>query len=103
MSEQVFPDILGNLIVLTASVQETTLAKHPEAAEFVELIPRVLLDPDEIRRSSRDDRVVLYYRFESAILNGKWIVAVVKRVDRHFISTFYATSRVKSGDVLWKR
>jgi uncharacterized protein YuzE len=28
----------------------------------------------------RDERSVLYHRFEAAILNGKWFVVVVKRI-----------------------
>ncbi len=37
------------------------------------------------------------------VLNGKWLVVVVKRIDRHFISTFYATDQIKSGEILWKK
>jgi len=46
---------------------------------------------------------MLYYQFRAQVLNGKWVVVVVKQVDRYFISTIYATDRVKSGDVIWTK
>jgi hypothetical protein len=50
----------------------------------------------------RDERSILYYRFDDTVLGGKWVVVVVKRVDRHFISTLYPTDQIKSGDLIWK-
>jgi hypothetical protein len=58
---------------------------------------------DKVRKSIHDERSVLYYLFKENVLNGKWLVAVVKRIDRNFISTLYATDRIKSGDVIWKK
>lgn len=103
MSEQVFTDFFGDEIVLAESVRQMILLKHPEAVDFIDHLDHVLADPDEIRRSVRDERVVLDYRFETDVLKGKWVVVVVKRIDRNFISTVYATDQVKSGEVLWKR
>lgn len=45
----------------------------------------------------------MVYRFEAEILNGKWVVVVVKQIDRNYVSTIYVTDRIKSGEVLWKR
>lgn len=87
MAEQVYRDVLGEEIVLVESVRQMILLKHPEAADFIDRLDHILADPDEIRRSVRDERVA----------------AVVKRIDRNFISTLYATDQVKSGEVLWKR
>jgi hypothetical protein len=103
VSERTYRDVFGNAIALADSVREVILLKHPEAADFVDRIDKVLLEPDEVHRSVRDERSILYYRFEHDLLNGKWIVIVVKRVDRHFISTIYVTDQIKSGDVLWKK
>lgn len=103
MDEQIYIDVLDEEIVLTQQVRTTILNKHPEVADFIDQIEVVLRDPDEIRRSIRDDRVVLYYRYETEILNGKWIVVVVKRVDRNFVSTIYATDKLKSGEVIWTK
>lgn len=103
MSEKTYIDVFGEKIVLADSVRAMILQKHPEAADFIERIDKVLVEPDEVRRSVRDERSVLYYRFKAGILNGKWVVVVVKRVDRQFIATLYATDQIKSGDAIWKK
>lgn len=101
--EQVYLDVFGGQVVLTESVQAVILAKHPEVSEFIGLVGSVLQSPDEVRRSVSDARVVLYYRYAEEVLDGKWIVVVIKRADRNFVSTIYATDRIKAGDVLWKK
>lgn len=103
MDEHVYVDVLDEEIVLTQHVRATILTKHPEVTGFIDQIEVVFREPDEIRRSIRDDRVVLYYRYESEILNGKWVVVVVKRADRNFVSTIYATDRIKSGEIIWTK
>lgn len=103
LSERTYTDVFGNTVALTDTVRATILTKHPEAAAFIENVGDVLGDPDEVRRSVRDERAVLYYRFDADVLRGKWVVVVVKRVDRHFIATVYATDRIKSGGVLWRK
>lgn len=102
-TEQVYTDVFGNDVVLTDSVRAAILAKHPEVAAFIDHLGAVLRSPDEVRRSVSDTRVVLYYQFRDEVLGGKWVVVVVKRVERHFVSTVYATDRVKSGDVIWTK
>lgn len=102
-NEQVYTDIFGNDVVLTDSVRAAILAKHPEVAAFIDRLGAVLRSPDEVRQSVSDTRVVLYYQFRDEVLGGKWIAVVVKRVDRHFVSTVYATDKVKSGDVIWTK
>jgi hypothetical protein len=89
--------------VLADSVRQTILSKHPEAADFINRLGDVLAEPDEVRQSVRDERSVLYYRFEDDVLDGKWVVVVVKRIDRNFVSTLYATDQIKSGEVIWTK
>ena len=96
-------DVFGDGVMLTASVRATILEKHPEAVDFIDLLCDVLAYPDEVRQSLRDPRVVLYYQFSESVLAGKWIAVVVKRIDRNFVSTVYATDKIKSGELLWKR
>lgn len=103
MSEKTYTDVFGEEVVLTDSVRVMILQKHPEAADFIERIEKVLAEPDEVRQSTRDERSVLYYRYEADVLNGKWVVVVVKRVDRQFIATLYATDQIKSGVGIWKK
>ena len=103
MSESVYRDKWENEVVLADSVRESILLKHPEAVDFIGRIGDVLRDPDEVRSSVRAENSVLYYSYQSDVLDGKWVVVVVKRIDRHFISTLYATDHIKSGEVLWTR
>ncbi len=103
MGEHVYRDVFGDEIVLTDSVRATILQKHPEVNDFIDQIDQALAEPQEVRRSIRDERAVLYYRFEANVLSGKWVVVVVKRIDRHFISTIYATDQIKSGEVIWTK
>lgn len=103
MSEYIFTDVFGDEIVLTEDVRDAILTKHPEIVPFIGEMETVLKTPDEIRRSIHDERAVLYYCYREQVLKGKWLVVVVKRIDRNFVSTFYATSRIKSGNVLWTK
>ncbi len=103
MGEQIYSDVPGNTIVLADVVRESIVKKHPETAQFIEQIGTVLSEPDEIRVSLQDARHVLYYRFDENVFGGKWLVVVVKQIDNHFISTFFITDRVKSGDTLWTK
>lgn len=93
MSARVYRDVFNAEVAMADAVRETILAKHPESAEFIDLIDRVLAAPDQIRQSVRDERSVLYYRFEPEMLNGKWVVVVVKQIDRNYVSTVYAMDK----------
>ncbi|MBZ0302820.1 MAG: hypothetical protein K8J31_23955 [Anaerolineae bacterium] len=101
--EQIYADVFDEEIILTAQVRTVILTKHPEVADFSHEIEKALREPDEIRRSIRDERVVLYYRHVAEVLNGKWVVVVVKRLEQNFVSTIYATDQIKSGEVIWTK
>ncbi|MEW6578775.1 MAG: hypothetical protein AB1435_06220 [Chloroflexota bacterium] len=102
-NEQVYVDVFGNAVVLTSMVRTAILAKHPEVSGFIDQVGEVLRMPDEVRQSVSDNRIVLYYQFKDRVLGGKWVVVVVKRIEQHFISTIYATDKIKSGDVIWTK
>jgi len=101
--QYIYHDLWKNEIVLTDSVKDVILQKHPEVADFIDMLADILSHPDEVRRSTHDERSTLYYRFEPSVLGGKWVVAVVKRVERYYVSTLYATDKVKSGEVIWTK
>ncbi|MCI0711282.1 MAG: hypothetical protein L0154_14085 [Chloroflexi bacterium] len=67
MNESIYQDVFGNEIVLANSVRAIILQKHPETQDFIDLLPGVLAELDEIRRSVYDGRVVLYYRFVASV------------------------------------
>ncbi|HEC23041.1 MAG TPA: DUF4258 domain-containing protein [Chloroflexi bacterium] len=104
MNDQiVYVDVFDEEVVLDSTVRRIILAKHPEVADFIDRVGEVLRQPDEVRRSVKDERVALYYRYEDDVLGGKWVTVVVKSVDRKFISTIYATDRIKSGERIWPK
>jgi len=76
--------------------------KHPAMNERELDARRTLADPDEIRRSNSDADVFLFYTIERP---GRWICAVVKRVDEHdaFLITAYPTDAIKEGTRIWTK
>ncbi len=61
MTEYVYQDVFGDEIVLTSEIRDTILLlKHPEVVDFIDRLNLVLQQPDQIRRSVWDERVVLY-------------------------------------------
>jgi hypothetical protein len=74
--------------------------KHPVMFDKLEGVKKALQDPDEIRRSTKDPRVFLFYRGD----HPYWICAVTKGTDdTGFLVTAYLTDSIKVGDVLWKK
>lgn len=100
-SEQTWTDVFQSDVVLSNSVHDTILVKHPEVRDFMQHVGEALSEPDTVRRSIHDERVILYYRYYEEIFNGKYLVVVVKRIDRNFISTIYITDQIKAGDIIW--
>ncbi|MBI3538179.1 MAG: hypothetical protein HY070_11570 [Chloroflexi bacterium] len=98
-----FKDYLGEEIFLTAQVYQVILVKHLEVSRFFDRVGDTLMNPDEVRKSVTDSRVRLYYRYYPDVLDGKFVVVVVKRAEGIFISTIYATDRIKEGEILWKK
>jgi hypothetical protein len=96
-----FRDYRNEEIDLSDEVYRVILDKHPESKQFISRISQTLAVPDQVRKSVTDSRVRLYYRFYDDVLNGKFVTVVVKRADRSFISTIYATDKIKEGELLW--
>jgi hypothetical protein len=74
------------------------ITKHPDLADRIDQVKQTLVSPFEIRRSSRDAGVLLFYRQAE----GFWVVAVARRsgVDG-FLVTAYRTDARKEGDRIW--
>ncbi len=100
---QTFIDYRNEEIYLSDEVYRVILDKHPESKQFIKRVGEMLSAPDQVRKSTTDPRVRLYYRFYPDVLKGKLIAIVVKRVDRNFISTIYATDRIKEGEIIWQK
>lgn len=63
-------------------------------------VKEALSDPQEIRRSSKDPDVYLFYRGGEP----RWICAVAKSEGLNgFLVTAYPADKIKIGEVLWTR
>jgi hypothetical protein len=73
--------------------------KHPIMKGKEDTVRAVLQSPDEIRQSSTDKEVFLYYKqFD------KLYCVVVKHIELEgFLITSYLTDKVKEGVVVWTR
>ena len=76
--------------------------KHPVMTGREEDVRRTLSDPDQIRQSRSDPAVFLFYTGEKP---GRWLSAVVKRVDNDdgFLITAYPTDAIKEGELRWTK
>lgn len=92
---------LGKIIRTTRSHWELiTKLKHPEIECKEAEVKQCLSEPAEIRRSSEDQDVYLYYS-----PNTKYYICVVARHlnGDGFIITAYITDKIKEGEPVWKR
>ncbi|MFN5515011.1 MAG: hypothetical protein ACK5CA_09745 [Cyanobacteriota bacterium] len=80
---------------------EKLIIKHPDIADLELEIQQALANPDEIRRSSRDPKVLLFYL---VLKEKRWAVAVARRLNGDgFLITAYQTDAIKEGETLWHR
>jgi hypothetical protein len=83
------------------SYWQKLLVKHPDIEDLEEFVQQALASPDEIRRSSRDAGVLLFYRLRQ---EKRWVVAVVRRLNGDgFLITAYQTDAIKEGETIWRR
>jgi hypothetical protein len=77
------------------------IAKHPDIAELELEVIQALANPDEIRRSSRDPNVLLFYL---TLREKRWVVAVARRLNGDgFLITAYQTEAIKEGEKIWQK
>ncbi len=93
---------LGFRVRITRSYWDViTTIKHPIMRGREADIQQTLREPDQVRRSSKDPSVYLFYRLERA---GRWFCAVVKQLNGDgFLITAYVTDAIKEGEQLWSR
>jgi hypothetical protein len=101
-SQQLFEILtpLGFKVRTSSAYWQKIILKHPDLLERLELVKQALASPDEIRRSSRDDHVLLFY------LAGehRWVVAVARRADSEgYLITAYQTDAIKEGETIWHK
>lgn len=92
---------LGFTVRTSESYWQRLITRHPDIAELEALVQQALAAPDEIRRSSRDDAVLLFYLARS---EKRWVVAVARRLNGDgFLITAYQTDTIKEGESIWHR
>ncbi len=94
---------LGFAVRVTKKQWERIVSeKHPVMAGREGDVRGVLSNPEEIRQSKRDPMVFLFYVREKP---GRWLSAVVKRVDNDdgFLVTAYPTDAIKEGERRWTK
>lgn len=92
---------LGKIIRTTSSHWELiTKLKHPEIEGKESEVQKCLSEPIEIRRSSEDPDVYLYYSHYMTY----YICVVARHLNGDgFIITSYITDKIKEGESIWKR
>lgn len=96
-------DRFGNEIHLTDERWTYIRVQHPEISPYLEEIIETLRAPEVVKKSKRDGKVHLYFKFFDHILGGKFILVVVKMEARKFIITAYVTDYVKKGETIWEK
>jgi hypothetical protein len=90
---------LGFTVRTSEAYWQRLVIKHPDLEEVEELVQLALSTPDEVRRSSRDAEVLLFYRVRR---EERWVVAVARRLNEDgFLITAYQTDAVKEGEAVW--
>jgi hypothetical protein len=92
---------LGFSVRTTESYWQKLILKHPDIADLEALVQQALQTQDEIRQSSRDDGILLFYCLRKPQC---WVVAVARRLNGEgFLITAYQTYAIKEGVLLWPR
>ena len=75
--------------------------KHPVMAGRESSVKAALENPDEIRQSRTDPKVLLFYKTEGP---RRWVCAVTRQADDHaFLVTAYPTDAIKEGTRIWPK
>lgn len=72
---------------------------HPEMKNQLSKIKVTLADPDEVRKSDKNDSVHLYFKkFKDTPVTEKYLMAVVRaEAENPFLVTSFFTNTIRSG------
>ena len=75
--------------------------KHPSVAKFTNEVKQALREPDQVRRSKRDQQVHLYYKS----LGKLWVCVVTDHLNKKegYVITAYLTDRIKEGEPVYDK
>ena len=97
-----FEDYQARTIRLTDERLSHIIDNHDELIGMERALRETLAAPEQVRESTRDEQVRLYYRWYNGTKVGdKYMcVVVVAREDIAFVATAYLTDKVKEGKLL---
>jgi hypothetical protein len=95
-------------VELTDEREKHIAEQHPDLLpEYRDSIAEALVDPDQIRRSSRFNNARLFPRWFDNVRDGKHVVVVVVTdaapTERHWIVTAYIARKLAGGLIEWTR
>jgi hypothetical protein len=91
---------LGFTVRTSREYWNKLVAKHPDIAEKLDDVKRTLKQPSEIRQSSQDEFVFLFY----SPLERHWLTVVARRIEESgFLITCYRTDKIKEGTKIWPK
>ncbi|MDX2240619.1 MAG: hypothetical protein NW224_08050 [Leptolyngbyaceae cyanobacterium bins.302] len=99
---------LGGEVELTEEREQHITATHPDLLPaYMAQIRETLLDPDQVRQSSRLSTARLFTRWFDTVKEGKYIVVVVvtdaSAQNRYWIVTAYIARKLSGGTVEWQK
>lgn len=98
-----FSSKIRKIIELTPERLRHIIEYHPDVEVYLSKIEEVLENPDEIRKSRHDPKVLLFYKYFANIKRGKYLVVVAKVNKRNFILTYYLTDTIKTGQKVYEQ
>jgi hypothetical protein len=95
-------------VELTEERERHITERHPDLLpEHRAKIAETLVQPDQVRRSTRFGTARLFSRWYADVRLGKHVIVVVVSeldpADRHWVITAYMARRMAEGEVEWKR
>lgn len=80
--------------------QKITQDKHPAMSGKEDLVKQTLMDPNQVRRNSKDPKVYHYYRK----FGDHYIRVVVKDLnDEGFVITTFPVAKIGGGELVWQK
>ena len=95
-------------VELTGERERHIAENHPDLLpEYRDRIAKTLVDPDQVRISTRLKNARLFSHWFNNVRGGKYIVVVVISetgpAGRHWIISAYIARRLAGGEIEWKR
>ncbi|NEQ26478.1 MAG: hypothetical protein F6K28_47100 [Microcoleus sp. SIO2G3] len=90
---------LGFTVRTSESYWQRLIIKHSDIETLENLVEQALATPDEVRRSSRDVGVLLFYLARN---QQRWVVAVARSLNGdEFLITAHQTDA--EGEMIWRK